>query len=66
VFVDSQPAQAQEGTEKLTFRVLEIAVAKVVPVPIALIWRERYLLISPKCFRSAMRPRIAFSAQANS
>jgi hypothetical protein len=28
VFVDSQPAQAQEGAEKLTIQVLEIA-AKV-------------------------------------
>src|SRR5437868_12007794 len=37
VFVDSQPAQAQERTEKLTIHVLEIAVTKVVPVLIALI-----------------------------
>jgi hypothetical protein len=37
VFIDSQPAQAQERTEKLTLHVLEIAVTKVVPVLIALI-----------------------------
>ena len=37
VFVDSQPAQAQERTEKLTIHVLEIAVTKVVPVLLALI-----------------------------
>src|SRR6266566_9536258 len=37
VFIDSQPAQAQERTEKLTLRVLEIAATKVVPVLIALI-----------------------------
>ena len=35
VFVDSQPAQAQERTEKLTLHVLEIAATKVVPVLIA-------------------------------
>ena len=37
VFIDSQPAQAQERTEKLTIHVLEIAVTKVVPVLLALI-----------------------------
>ena len=37
VFIDSQPLQAQERTEKLTLRVLEIAATKVVPVLIALI-----------------------------
>jgi uncharacterized membrane protein YheB (UPF0754 family) len=37
VFIDSQPAQAQERTEKLTIHVLEIAVTKVVPVLIAMI-----------------------------
>ena len=37
VFIDSQPAQAQERTEKLTLQVLEIAATKVVPVLIALI-----------------------------
>jgi hypothetical protein len=37
VFIDGQPAQAQERTEKLTLHVLEIAVTKVVPVLIALI-----------------------------
>ena len=37
VFLDSQPAQAQERTEKLTIHVLEIAVTKVVPVLLALI-----------------------------
>ena len=37
VFIDSQPAQAQERTEKLTLHVLEIAATKVVPVLIALI-----------------------------
>ncbi len=37
VFIDSQPAQAQERTEKLTLRVLEITVTKVVPVLIAMI-----------------------------
>ena len=37
VFVDSQPAQQQERTEKLTLHVLEIAVTKVVPVLIAMI-----------------------------
>lgn len=36
-FIDAQPAQAQERTEKLTLHVLEIAVTKVVPVLIALI-----------------------------
>jgi hypothetical protein len=35
VFVDSQPAQAQERAEKLTLHVLEIAATKVVPVLIA-------------------------------
>src|SRR5437762_7511447 len=37
LFIDSQPAQAQERTEKLTLHVLEIAATKVVPVLIALI-----------------------------
>src|SRR5439155_27258371 len=37
VFIDSQPAQAQERTEKLTLHVLEIAATKVGPVFIALI-----------------------------
>jgi hypothetical protein len=37
VFVDSQPAQAQERAEKLTLHVLEIAVTKVAPVLIAMI-----------------------------
>src|SRR5216117_1579692 len=32
VFIDSQPAQAQERAEKLTLHILEIAVTKVVPV----------------------------------
>jgi hypothetical protein len=37
VFVDSQPAQAQERAEKLTLHVLEIATTKVVPILIAMI-----------------------------
>jgi len=37
VFVDSQPAQAQERAEKLTLHVLKIAATKVVPVLIAMI-----------------------------
>ena len=37
VFIDSQPAQAQERTEKLTLHILEIAAAKVVPILIAMI-----------------------------
>ena len=37
VFIDTQPAQAQERTEKLTIHVLEIAVTKVVPVLLAMI-----------------------------
>ncbi len=37
VFVDAQPAQAQERAEKLTLQVLEIAVTKVVPILIAMI-----------------------------
>jgi uncharacterized membrane protein YheB (UPF0754 family) len=37
VFIDSQPAQAQERTEKLTLHVLEVAATKVVPVLIAMI-----------------------------
>jgi hypothetical protein len=37
VFIDSQPAQAQERAEKLTLHILEIAVTKVVPVLIAMI-----------------------------
>jgi len=35
VFIDSQPAQAQERTEKLTLHVLEVAATKVVPVLLA-------------------------------
>lgn len=37
VFIDSQPAQAQERAEKLTLHVLEIAATKVVPVLLAAI-----------------------------
>jgi hypothetical protein len=37
VFIDSQPAQTQERTEKLTLHILEIAATKVVPVLIATI-----------------------------
>jgi hypothetical protein len=37
VFIDSQPAQAQERAEKLTLHILEIAVTKVAPVLIAMI-----------------------------
>jgi hypothetical protein len=37
VFVDAQPAQAQERAEKLTLKVLEIAATKVVPILIAMI-----------------------------
>ena len=37
VFIDGQPAQAQERAEKLTLHVLEIAVTKVVPVLIMMI-----------------------------
>lgn len=37
VYVDSQPAQAQERAEKLTLHILEIAAIKVVPVLIAMI-----------------------------
>jgi deferrochelatase/peroxidase EfeB len=37
VFIDGQPAQAQERAEKLTIHVLEIAVTKVVPILIAMI-----------------------------
>jgi hypothetical protein len=37
VFIDRQPAQAQERAEKLTLHVLEIAATKVVPVLIAMI-----------------------------
>ena len=37
VFVDAQPAQAQERAEKLTLHVLEIAATKVVPILIAMI-----------------------------
>jgi hypothetical protein len=36
VFIDSQPAQAQERTEKLTLHILEIAATKIVPVLIPL------------------------------
>ena len=37
VFIDGQPAQAQERAEKLTLHILEIAATKVVPVLIAMI-----------------------------
>jgi hypothetical protein len=37
IFVDAQPAQAQERAEKLTLQVLEIAATKVVPILIAMI-----------------------------
>ena len=37
VYIDAQPAQAQERAEKLTLQVLEIAVTKVVPILIAMI-----------------------------
>jgi len=37
VFVDSQPAQAQERAEKLTLHILETAATKVVPILIAMI-----------------------------
>src|SRR5215813_8707880 len=37
VFVDSQPAQAQERAEKLTLHILEMAATKVVPILIAMI-----------------------------
>jgi hypothetical protein len=37
VFIDAQPAQAQERAEKLTLQVLEIAATKVVPILIAMI-----------------------------
>ena len=37
VFIDGQPAQAQEHAEKLTLHILEIAVTKVLPVLIAMI-----------------------------
>jgi hypothetical protein len=37
VFVDAQPAQAQERAEKLTLKILEIAATKVVPILIAMI-----------------------------
>jgi uncharacterized membrane protein YheB (UPF0754 family) len=37
VFIDSQPAQAQERAEKLTLHILETAVTKVVPVLLAMI-----------------------------
>ena len=37
VFIDSQPAQAQERAEKLTLHVLEIAATKVLPILIAMI-----------------------------
>jgi hypothetical protein len=37
VFLDSQPAQAQERAERLTLQVLEIAATKVVPILIAMI-----------------------------
>ena len=37
VYIDAQPAQAQEHVEKLTLQVLEIAATKVVPILIAMI-----------------------------
>jgi hypothetical protein len=37
VFIDGQPAQAQERAEKLTLHILEIAATKVVPILIAMI-----------------------------
>src|SRR6266853_6534652 len=37
VFIDSQPAQAQERAEKLTLHVRETAATKVVPVLLAMI-----------------------------
>jgi deferrochelatase/peroxidase EfeB len=37
VFVDSQPAQAQERTEKLTLHLLGVAATKIAPVLIAMI-----------------------------
>jgi uncharacterized membrane protein YheB (UPF0754 family) len=37
VFIDSQPAQAQERAEKLTLHILETAATKVVPVLLAMI-----------------------------
>ena len=37
VYIDAQPAKAQERAEKLTLQVLEIAVTKVVPILIAMI-----------------------------
>ena len=37
VFIDSQPAQAQERAEKLTLHLLGIAATKVVPMLIAMI-----------------------------
>lgn len=37
VYVDSQPAQSQEHAEKVTLKVLEIAVTKVAPILIAMI-----------------------------
>jgi len=37
VFIDSQPAQAQERAEKLTLHILETAATKVAPVLLAMI-----------------------------
>ena len=37
VYIDAQPAQAQERAEKLTLQVLEIAAIKVAPILIAMI-----------------------------
>ncbi len=37
VFIDAQPAQAQEHAEKLTLHILEIAATKVLPILIAMI-----------------------------
>jgi len=36
-YVDGQPAQSQEHAEKVTLKVLEIAVTKVVPILIMMI-----------------------------
>ncbi len=37
IFIDSQPAQAQERAEKLTISLLEMAAKKIVPILIAMI-----------------------------
>ena len=69
VFVDSQPAQSQERTEKLTLHILEIAATKVVPILIAMIWAlwllaKRIPAFRAKCFGSARRLRIALASIA--